>query len=209
MSKIFTKTTLIIALSIAGALLYNFSFAALANAPVVNVVEPQISNLKGKLKGLVDMQYAKPTTVIIESIGVNASVESVGIEQGGAMEVPANFSNIGWLDTSSKLGQGGNLVLSGHYDTTSSSPAVFYNLANVQQNNIVKVSSTLPSGVQSIKSYKVTKVYLADPNNVDHVKEAYRQTKTPTITLITCNGIWDAVKGEYSHRVVVKGELVN
>lgn len=182
-------------------------FKTSANAPIM-VITDTTQVVNDAFKSLVKQQYITPKMVVITSIGVEANVEPVGVEAGGAMEVPHNFSNIGWLKTSSKLGQNGNLVLSGHYDNPTGAPAVFYNLANVSQGDIISVLSQTQSGALNQKDYAVTKVYMADPTNTDHVREAFRTSNHPIITLITCNGIWDPVKGEYSHRVVVKGELV-
>lgn len=192
------------------ALVFSFWFASFktsANAPIM-VITAHSSIVKDTFKNLVKSQYITPKMLIINSIGVNAVIEPVGVEKDGTMQVPHNFSNIGWLKTSSKLGEDGNLVLSGHYDTTTGAPAVFYKLANVSQGDTITVLSQIQSGAINKKNYIVTKVYMADPNNIDHVKEAFKISKHPTITLITCNGIWDPIKREYSRRVVVKGELV-
>jgi|GEM_PF-5878067 len=192
------------------ALIFSFWFASFktsANAPIMVITEHS-GVVSDVFKGLVKSQYITPKMLVINSIEVNATIEPVGVEESGAMQVPKNFFNIGWLKTSSKLGQDGNLVLSGHYDTTTGAPAVFYNLANVSQGDTITVLSQTQGGAINKKTYVVTKVYMADPNNIDHVKEAFKTSKHPTITLITCNGIWDPIKHEYSHRIVVKGDLV-
>lgn len=184
-------------------------FTASANAPVLEVLGEQAEKMQSTLSNLVEEQYSTPTKISIPSVGVLGNIEPVGVNEDGAMGVPSNFSMVGWLKTSSKIGQGGNLVLSGHYDTSTGAPAIFFNLPNVTEGQHILVSNVMENGAEEQKEYIVTKVYLADPSNVDHIKEAYKKTKHPTITLITCNGIWDPVKQEYSHRVVVKGELIN
>lgn len=197
---------------IIGFLLWLSSYSLLAKAPTqnfTNVLGTNTTSISNYFNKVILMQYQKPIFLQINSIGVNANIEEVGIEKDGSMEVPHNFKNVGWLKTSSKLGQNGNLILSGHFDTSNGSPAIFYNLEKVKVGDKINVITQTDSGLQYDKEYIISQVYLADPNNNDHIKEAYKNTKTPTITLITCNGIWDSIKKEYSSRVVVKGELVN
>ncbi len=183
-------------------------FSIMAKAPVVDYSN-QLESLSNSLQSLIDSQYSEPISIEIKSIKLNVSITPVGIEKDGSMEVPKDFYKVGWLKTSSKLGQKGNLVLSGHYDTPTGTPAVFDYLQNIKQGDIVKITTQLQSGLIDFREYRVTEIYLADPNNNDHVKEVYKNTEHPTITIITCNGIWNPVKHEYSHRVVVKGELVD
>ena len=123
------------------------------------------------------------------------------------MEVPKNWQNVGWLTSSSKLGESGNLVLSGHFDTNTGAPAVFYNLNSVKVGDELTLHSEENGFVKAIK-YVITDKYLADPNNPSHILDAYKATKTPTITLITCNGIWDFAKQEYTSRLIVKGVIL-
>jgi len=183
-----------------------FNFVVTIKAPI-NIFTLSTSPNK-VLSTIVDKQYQKPTLVQIPSVNIVANVERVGIDKNGAMGVPKNFNNVGWLSSSSKLGQTGNLVMSGHYDTTTGAPAAFYNLTKVNVGDLLYIDTQLSSGLKSTKVYKVTQSYLVDPNNKDHIKDVYKNTKVPTITLITCNGIWDSVASEYSNRLVVKGELV-
>lgn len=189
------------------------NFSILAKAPFQkndqNILGFSTSDLLKSFKSLTQNQYQNPVFLKIESVKINANVEVVSTEPDGSMQVPANYNNVGWLKTSSKLGQKGNLVLSGHYDTSSGAPAVFYNLQQVKQGDIIIVVTQTNSGLLYDKEYVVTSAYLADPSNNEHVKEAYKNTSHPTITLITCNGVWNSVTHEYSHRVVVKGDLVN
>lgn len=189
------------------------NFSILAKAPYQksdqNILGLSNIDLLKSFKSLTQNQYQNPVYLIIDSLKISANVEIVSVEPNGSMQVPANYNNVGWLKTSSKLGQSGNLVLSGHYDTPSGAPAVFFNLQKIKQGDIITVVTQTDSGLLYDKKYKVTSSYLADPNNKTHVKEAFKNTTHPTITLITCNGIWNSVTKEYSHRVVVKGELVN
>lgn len=193
-----------------GYFYFLLSFPTSAQAPSIKVLAPTVVvKQQASFKKLVSMQYQKPLNVQIPSIKVNSNVEQVSVNESGDMQVPKNFNNIGWLVSSSKIGEPGNLVLSGHFDTNIGAPAVFYNLNSIKKSDIILVQSADDAGKMREKTYIVTDKYMADPGNVEHIFEAYKKTSEPTITLITCNGIWDYTKQEYSNRLVVKGKLVN
>ncbi len=156
--------------------------------------------------GLLNNHFLKPSKLLIPSIKVSSNIIPVGITEKGAMETPKSFFEIGWLTTSGKIGEDNNLVLAGHYDTTTGAPAVFYNLLKLKENDEIIVQTVLPSGLTLNKTFKVTSVSFVDPSNSDHVATAFEKTSVPTITLITCGGVWDTKKQEYSNRVVVKGK---
>jgi len=186
------------------------SFPTQAQAPVLKVLPPEVViSTDNSFKNLIDMQYSQPVSVQLPSVGIDASIEHVTVDPDGAMQVPKNFKNIGWLTSSSKMGESGNLVLSGHFDTNMGAPAAFYNLTSLKARDVIVVQSINTSGLNKSKTYIVTDKYLADPNSVEDIFNAYKQTSEPTITLITCYGIWDSIKQEYSERLVVKGKLVN
>lgn len=186
------------------------SFPTKAQAPILNVLPPTISTVssqpKNTLTNLVKAQYSKPLSVQIPSIGVNSTIEQVSVDAFGAMEVPKNWQNVGWLTSSSKMGESGNLVLTGHFDTNTGAPAVFYNLNSLSVGDEILVRANEDGAIKQ-KRYTVTEKYLANPNDQNDVLDAYKSTKAPTITIITCNGIWDNITQQYTHRVIVKGTL--
>ncbi|PIR43260.1 hypothetical protein COV24_03650 [candidate division WWE3 bacterium CG10_big_fil_rev_8_21_14_0_10_32_10] len=198
------KSILIFSFSIS---LWFYAYTVLAKAPTGDMSYNKTLKPKNLFKNLVENQFQKPIKIQIPSINVSALIEEVGIEKDGSMGVPINFANVAWLNTSSKIGQNGNLVISGHYDYSSGAPAVFYNLNSLKIGDTINVIRSAPGKPDVIKKYVVTGKYLADPNNTDHISDAYKSTNIPTITLITCNGIWNPIKHEYSNRVVVKGVL--
>jgi sortase A len=191
--------------------LWLFNHSAEAKAPVVLNSIPSLngSEVSKSLGNLVKKQYAKPEYLEIPALGIKAEVEEVGVNDDGSMEVPTDFAKVGWLRSSSKVSENGNLVLSGHFDTPNGSPAVFYDLYNIEEHSIVAVGSRVEGQSTKKKYYRIVSKHLVDPNNLEHIQLAFEKTEKPTLTLITCYGIWDALKQEYTHRVVVKGELIN
>lgn len=200
------------------------SFALILNALSVRaVIAPETRNeirderseiketrdeIKTESLNLLQSHFQTPTKLILPSIKVASNIIPVGVTEKGAMDTPKSFFEIGWLTTSGKIGENSNLVLAGHYDTTTGAPAVFYNLSKLIEGDEIVVQSVLPSGLISQKKFKVTSVSYVDPKNTDHVRVAFEKTSNPTITLITCGGVWDTKKQEYSNRVIVKGKLI-
>ncbi|HHH14268.1 MAG TPA: class F sortase, partial [candidate division WWE3 bacterium] len=177
--------------------LWLFNSTPKAKAPVITVVDPLIlptefTHFKNRsFRKALNKMYFAPSAIYIPSIKVKASIEFLGVDKSGVMEAPKNFFNVGWLKYSSKNGQTGNLVISGHYDTTTGAPAIFYNLNKLKPNDIILIYSKTKSNRILTKKYKITKKYLADPKNPLDVRKAFEKTDNPTITLITCNGIWN------------------
>ena len=80
--------------------------------------------------------------LIIEKIGVDAPVITLGVDDAGIPEVPDNPYDVVWYNWSSMPGQGSNAVFAGHFDwTVNGQPVigVFYSLANLSVGDIIEV----------------------------------------------------------------------
>jgi LPXTG-site transpeptidase (sortase) family protein len=150
----------------------------------------------------------QPYRVVIEKIGVNAPVETYGLDEHQVPEVPtkANANQIvAWYNFSSRPGAGSNAVFAGH--VTWNGPAVFYKLAEVAQGDQIKLQST--DGTELV--YNVSSVFAVDPNDPDSLK-VMQATDRDMVTLITCSGTYSrnndpVFGGEYDRRLIVRGEL--
>jgi sortase A len=110
---------------------------------------------------------------------------------------------LGWYEDGAKAGEPGNLIVDGHYDTNTGSPAIFYTLKNIQLGDIVTVIDK--SG--RTFDYRVNEKFYVDINDPNRLQIFENKTDTAHITLITCGGIW--LNNTYSERLVVKGDIVN
>ena len=153
-------------------------------------------------KTLLEPITTEPSWLSIPQLELTeVEVLPVGVTEDGKMEIPADFNQVGWLRHSTPLGGYGNLVLAGHYDDSRGQPAVFYRLG------------TLPVGARIILGgesgipilFVVTEVLPIRPDEAG-VVEAFRSFDEPTLTLITCGGIWDSVAGSYNQRVLVRAK---
>lgn len=156
-------------------------------------------------------QKIPPVRMIIDRIGVDAEVVTMGMNSQGAPDVPTRPDVIAWYDFSAAPGQGSNAVFSGHVDWTINGvgiEAVFYRLKELEPGDVVRV--VLQDGTQL--SYAVVAnvaVPFDDPNAV----KVMDPTTNDVLTLITCGGTWlpnptELYGGNYSHRIIARAELM-
>lgn len=144
-----------------------------------------------------------PKRLAIPRIGVDAFVESVGLDAKGNMDVPKRDENVAWYNLGFKAGAKGNTVIAGHFDTKTGAPAVFYNIKDLRIGDELVVTSE----TDQLYTYTVTDIqtYQASQFPLVEVFGSYNKNR---LNLITCEGQYSASEG-YSHRVVVYSELVD
>jgi sortase (surface protein transpeptidase) len=149
--------------------------------------------------------------LIIDKIGVDAQVVTLGLDENGIPMVPDNPYDVAWYDWSSRPGSGSNAVFAGHFDwTVNGQPVagVFYSLADLSVGDIIEVN--LADGTDY--KYKVIG-NLAIPDEDPQAMQVMAATPSDMITLLTCGGVWtrdpsNPLGGSYDHRQVVRAELI-
>jgi len=149
--------------------------------------------------------------MIIDKIGLDGQVVTMGLDENHVPLVPDNPDDIVWYDFSTRPGWGSNAVFSGHVDWTVNGvpvTGVFYNLRKVEVGDIIKVR--LEDGTE----YQY-KVFGNDALAYDDPEALKVMGATPTemLTIITCGGAWvpqwgDPLGGNYTHRQIVRAERV-
>lgn len=144
-----------------------------------------------------------PIILSIPKLGLQASIELVGIDSQGRMDVPSSFYTVGWYKYGPRPGEKGNSVIDGHYDTYTGDAAVFYNLDLLNRNDVINITD------QNGKTYvfKITQVYTYQFDDV-RLEKIFGKTQKRMLNLITCAGYFDHVSNNYSHRVVIFSELI-
>lgn len=147
---------------------------------------------------------APPVRLKIPRLGIDASVEQVGLTSDGAMDVPKNYDNVAWYAPGVRPGQQGNAVISGHVDSVSG-PAVFWDLKELTAGDEVIVvgddGTERRFVVRGWETYKATDAPL---------ERIFGPTETIALNLITCdrNSAFDRSIGSYTGNVVVYTQMV-
>jgi len=138
------------------------------------------------------------TRVVLASIGLDTEVEDaalVPVDGGYTWQVPA--FKAGHAQATAGAGQNGNAVLLGHV-TSLHSGNVFADLDRVQVGDTVLVFSDDEQFIYTVDSTRA--VPRTDSTVLD-------PTPTPTVSLITCTGLWLPTIWDYTERLVVHAEL--
>ena len=149
--------------------------------------------------------------MVIEKIGLDGQVVTMGLDADHVPLVPDNPDDIVWYDFSTRPGWGSNAVFSGHVDWTVNGvpvTGIFYDLRKVEVGDIIKVR--LEDGTEY--QYKVFGNQ-AVPYDDPEALKVMGATPTEMITIITCGGAWiprwgDPLGGNYTHRQIVRAERV-
>lgn len=149
--------------------------------------------------------------MIIERIGLDGQVVTMGLDEDHVPLVPDNPDDIVWYDFSTRPGWGSNAVFSGHVDWTVRGvpvTGVFYDLRKVEVGDIIKIR--LEDGTEY--QYKVF-ANVAVPYDDPEALKVMGTTPSEMITIITCGGTWvprwnDPLGGNYTHRQIVRAERV-
>jgi hypothetical protein len=148
------------------------------------------------------LPQSEPVRVTIPRIGVSSSLERLGNDAAGGMEVPQDAALAGWYALGPTPGALGPAVIAGHV-TWDQAPAVFFRLGNLRRGDRVMVARE--DGRRAV--FQVTHV------------ATYAKSRFPTrsvfgtidhagLRLITCGGTYDASQHRYLANVVVYARLL-
>ena len=145
--------------------------------------------------------------LIVPSAGLKSSIVKVGRTHTGAMGSPDNPYVIGWLDSSAVPGEVGNALLAGHRDFEDISGNVGTGVCWELVNTVVGDQMIIRDNENNIYYvYTVTEAATVNPRDPASVRYL-QNTEESVITLITCEGSFNAETHQYSHRRVVVGVL--
>ncbi len=148
---------------------------------------------------------ADPVRLIIPSIGVNATVETVGILNNGDLATPTRspWTDVGWYESGTQPGERGSAVIDGHLDRPGGYPAVFWNLRNMQVGEQVMVVSANGKTL----NFQVTRVAFYPPQAAP-IQAIFGNSGGNYLNLITCAGDWIPSQHQTTLRLVVYTTLV-
>jgi LPXTG-site transpeptidase (sortase) family protein len=144
-----------------------------------------------------------PVRLKIPVIGVDSAIEDALITPDGRMDVPIGSVNVAWFALGPHPGQIGSAVIGGHFGISNGVPFVFYNLNKMKTGDKIYIvndkGDTLAFVVRSISSFD---------RNADASTVFTSQDGIAHLNLITCEGIWNQVNGNYPLRLVIFADAI-
>lgn len=146
-----------------------------------------------------------PIVIQIDQVAVDAEIERNQIVDGLMLD-PSGPWVVSWYEATGRLGEQDNSVMAGHLDYWGVGPAIFYNLANLQESDEIRVTGD--GG--DVFTYQVEwgRLYQLEELNSVVIAEIVGSTPQSSLTLITCGGEFDEATGQYLSRYVVRATLV-
>jgi sortase (surface protein transpeptidase) len=145
--------------------------------------------------------------LIVPSAGLKSTIVTVGRTPNGAMGSPDNPFVIGWLNSSAEPGAVGNTLLAGHRDFEDKDGNVGTGVCWELVNTVVGDQMIVVDKENDLYYvYTVTEAATVNPRDPDSARYL-RNTDEAVVTLITCEGSFNAETHQYSHRRVVVGVL--
>lgn len=138
-----------------------------------------------------------PDRLVIPTIGVDADVIDLGLQDDGTMEVPEDFSQTGWFRPGPRPGRVGPAVIAGHVDSTRG-PAVFHRLRELAPGDHVEVHG---QGGEVVV-FEVERLE-RHPKDEFPTAAVYSGTDGPELRLITCSGEFDHDARSYRDNTIV------
>ena len=147
--------------------------------------------------------WVAPVWMSIPAIGVEAGIEEVWVDDR-QMGEPEDPWNVGWYPELGYVGNGDNVLMSGHVDWWGYGPTVFADLEYLGEGDEIDVAGD--DGGTYV--YVVTEMWTVDEwSPREDVRRIFESTWTESLTLITCAGDFDGE--EYAARLIVRAELVD
>ncbi len=158
-----------------------------------------------------DVLEKKATSTFARSAPVHLSIPILKLESDfetplklnadKTVAVPTSYDTVGWYEGGATPGEIGSAVILGHVDSYQG-PAVFYSLGQLKKGDEIKVAredgTTAIFEVQNFERYERKDF----PTQL-----VYGQTDQSVLRLVTCSGIFNRGKQEYSHNLVVYATL--
>ncbi len=142
---------------------------------------------------------APPRQLRLPSLGVEAPVVDVGLEDDGGMEIPEDISTVGWYELGVSPGAAsGTAVISGHVDSHIQGRGAFWDLRRMEVDDIVEVEHA--DGTTSEWRVVARRSY---PKEELPIRDIFTRFGEPRLVLITCDGDFDRSQRRYADNVVV------
>ncbi|MFD9465436.1 class F sortase [Streptomyces sp. NPDC060027] len=168
------------------------AFSTAAGGPTASAARPAVQPLPP----------AQPVRVRIPAIDVNAPTTRLGLDRAGALQPPPADSPglAGWYGGGPAPGSSGTALMTGHVDTRTGSPGVFYELGALTKGATIEIGRA--DGRTAVFTVDAVEAYDKDRFPTERV---YGSSDLPELRVITCGGRVD--DAGYQGNVVVYATL--
>jgi len=142
-----------------------------------------------------------PVRLVIRAIGVDARIESRGLDPDRNLATPNDYRDVAWYNLGPRPGEPGNAVMNGHVNWWTGD-AVFTHLSRLRAGDLVEIVRADRTTV----TFQVTSTRTVDPGA--RIAALFAPGDRSTITLITCSGIWNPLTRTDSRRLLVSASRV-
>ncbi len=139
-----------------------------------------------------------PVRLKIPAINVDSAVEYVGLDSGGAMNVPEDPANVAWFKLGQRPGENGAAVIAGHYGWKDGKAAAFDNLYKLRKGDKVYIEDDKGAVISFVVRESRRYEPKADASAVFESNDGKAH-----LNLVTCEGDWNEASKSYSKRLVV------
>lgn len=150
-----------------------------------------------------------PITFQVPDFGVDAPIE-IGAIVDGALTDPTGPWVIVWYEALGRLGQGTNVVFSGHVDYYTVGPAVLWTFKEpgMAPGQVIQVTAEDGQVFQYAVEWS-RQFHVATELTPEVIQnEIVNHTGYEAITVVTCGGEFDPSTGEYLSRIIVRANQI-
>src|SRR5437870_2395047 len=160
--------------------------------------QPPVQTYPARLQDQPTRLVNRPVAVHIPSLALDARTVPVGVVPGSTLlEAPDDAGMLGWYEYGPAPGEGGSSVIAAHVAHTGLRGA-FFNLSPLAPGAPVTID--YQDGSSRAWRVEARREYLKSDLPLDLL---FSRTGAPTLTLVTCGGLYDASKRCYRDNVVV------
>ena len=153
----------------------------------------------------------QPKRIQVPKLKLDAPIATFSFKdvgKDGALPTPKDAEEVAWYDFTGRAGEANNAVFAGHVDWNGRS-AVFARIKElVNGDQIVLVGDRGTRFTYEVLGCDDVECHLPVSTRTD-VDEFLGSSAFAHLTMITCEGQWDTIKKDYSHRRIVRARLIS
>jgi sortase (surface protein transpeptidase) len=147
-------------------------------------------------------ERSAPMRLIVPKINLDTTfVSPLGLNKDKTVSVPDSYTEVGWYTYGATPGEIGPAVILGHVDSYQG-PAVFFSLGQLEEGDEVMVEREDGTTATFVVTDKERV-----PQEKFPTEKVYGKIDYAGLRLVTCTGVFNRGKQEYSHNLIVYARL--